>query len=73
MQSHTKSINITKIEFIEEFSVSKACLKCKKLIIQCNSQYLLKCDFCNYMMRQESCKSSVMVKIVVMDFFKEWK
>lgn len=68
VQSQTKSINITKIEFIEEFSVSKACLKCKKHIIQWNSQYLLKCDFCNYMMRQESCKSSVLVKIVVMDF-----
>ena len=68
VQSQTKSINITKIEFIEEFSVFKACLKCKKHIIQWNSQYLLKCDFCNYMMRQENCKSSVMVKIVVMDF-----
>ena len=69
VQSQTRSINITKIEFIEEFSVSKACLKCKKHIIQWNSQYLLKCDFCNYMMRQENCKSSVIVKIVVMDFF----
>ena len=68
MKSSTKSINITKIELIEEFSVSKACLKCKKHIIQCNSQYLLKCDFCNYMMRQENCKSYVMVKIVVTDF-----
>ena len=67
VQRWTKCINITKIEVIEEFSVSKACLKCKKRIIQWNSQYLLKCDFCNYMMRQESCKSSVMVKIVVMD------
>ena len=71
VKSQTKSINITKIEFIEEFSVFKACLKCKKHIIQCNSQYLLKCDFCNYMMRQETCKSSVFVKIVVMDFSEE--
>lgn len=70
VQSQTKSINITKIEFIEEFSVSKAFLKCKKHI-QWNSQYLLKCDFCNYMRRQESCKSSVLVKIVVMNFSEE--
>ena len=54
VESQGKSINIAKIEFIEEFSVSKACLKCKKHIIQWNSQYLLKCDFCNYMMRQKA-------------------
>ena len=53
VQRQTKSINITKVEFIEELSVSKACLKCKKHIIQWNSQYLLKCDFCNYMMRRK--------------------
>jgi len=69
----SKSINIAKIEMIEEFSVSKACLKCKKHIIQYNSQYLLKCDFCNYMymMRQENCKSYVIVKIVVKEFSEE--
>jgi len=71
VESSTKSINIAKIEMIEEFSVSKACLKCKKHIIQYNSQYLLKCDFCNCMMRQENCKSYVIVKIVVKEFSEE--
>lgn len=71
VESSTKLINIAKIEMIEEFSVSKACLKCKKHIIQYNSQYLLKCDFCNYMMRQENCKSYVIVKIIVKEFSEE--
>lgn len=68
VESSIKTITVPKIELIEEFNCFKACLNCNKQIMQSNSEYLLKCDFCNYVMRQESCKMSVIVKLVVNDF-----
>ena len=35
--------------------------------MQTTSEDVLKCDFCKYIMRQDSCKSSVVVKVVVTD------
>ena len=65
IESTVKTITVSKIEFIEDFSVSKACSNCNKHIIQNSCEYVLKCDFCSYVMRQESTKFTVIVKIVV--------
>jgi len=67
LESNIKTINVSKIDMIEHFSINKVCLKCNKHIIQNTSDYILKCDFCKYTMRKNSCKSSVVVKIVVTD------
>ena len=67
LESNIKTINVSKIDMIEHFSINKVCAKCNKHIVQTTSEYVLKCDFCKYMMRQDSCKSSVVVKIVVTD------
>lgn len=67
LESNIKTINVSKIEMIEHFSINKVCAKCNKHIIQTTSEYTLKCDFCKYIMTQDSCKSSVVVKIVITD------
>ena len=66
LESNIKTI-VSKIDVIEHFSTNKVRAKCNKHIIQTTSEYTLKCDFCKYIMRQDSCKSSVVVKIVVTD------
>ena len=66
LESNIKTINVSKIDMIEHFSINKVCLKCNKHIIQTTSD-ILKCDFCKYTMRKDSCTSSVVVKIVVTD------
>ena len=67
LERNIKTINVSKIEFIEQYHVSKTCVNCNKHIMQNNSEYVLKCDFCNYVMRHECTKLSAIVKIVVQD------
>ena len=67
LESNIKTITVSKIDMIEHFSINKVCAKCNKHILQTTSEYTLKCDFCKYIMRQDSCKSSVVVKIVITD------
>lgn len=58
LESNITTINVSKIDMIEHFSINKVCLKCNKHIIQTTSDYILKCDFCKYTMRKDSCKNN---------------
>ena len=62
--SDEKTITVPKIEFIQQFTLAKACVKCNKHI-QNSSENILKCEFCKYIMRYNECKPAAVVKIVV--------
>lgn len=62
-----ETVMVPKIKSIQEASRIKEFPNCGRRIIQATASEMFKCDYCNHRIRASSCKSHLMVNLVVTD------